>query len=48
MITHRLSNVLKADNIFVFENGNLYEQGTHDYLLQKKDVYYKLFKNEKN
>ena len=47
MITHRLSNVEKADNIIVFEKGNLTEQGTHSKLLKNKSVYYSLINDEK-
>ena len=46
MITHRLSNVINADKILVFEKGDLSEQGDHESLLKKKSVYYSLLKNE--
>ena len=46
MITHRLSNVINADKILVFEKGNLSEQGDHELLLKNKLVYYSLLKNE--
>ena len=35
MITHRLSNVINADKILVFEKGILSEQGNHELLLKK-------------
>ena len=46
MITHRLSNVINADKILVFEKGNLSEQGDHELLLKNKSVYYSLLNNE--
>ena len=46
MITHRLSNVINADKILVFEKGNLSEQGDHELLLKSKSVYYSLLNNE--
>ena len=46
MITHRLSNVINADKILVFEKGDLSEQGDHELLLNNKSVYYSLLNNE--
>ena len=46
MITHRLSNVINADKILVFEKGYLSEQGDHESLLKNKLVYYSLLNNE--
>lgn len=46
MITHRLSNVINADKILVFEKGDLSEQGDHESLLKNKSVYYSLLNNE--
>jgi len=46
MITHRLSNVINADKILVFEKGDLSEQGDHELLLKNKSVYYSLLNNE--
>ncbi|XWW51764.1 ABC transporter ATP-binding protein/permease [Planococcus sp. 11815] len=43
MVAHRLSTITHADQILVIDNGQLAEQGTHDELLQKRGVYYKLF-----
>ena len=48
MITHRLSNVINADKILVFEKGDLSEQGDHELLLKNKSVYYSLLNNEEN
>ena len=46
MITHRLSNVINANKILVFEKGDLTEQGDHESLLKNKSVYYSLLNNE--
>ena len=44
-VAHRLSTLRKADRIFVIENGQIKEMGTHRELLEKeKGVYRKLHK----
>jgi transcription-repair coupling factor (superfamily II helicase) len=43
IIAHRLSTVRNADKILVLHKGKLEEQGTHDELLVKKGLYYKLY-----
>ena len=42
VIAHRLSTIQKADNIIVLSKGEIMEQGTHDELMEKKGMYYKL------
>ncbi len=42
VIAHRLSTVEKADKIYVLDNGEIIEQGTHQELLSKKGKYYEL------
>lgn len=44
VIAHRLSTVMRADQILVLENGQIVEHGTHSDLLKKKGLYSKLFK----
>lgn len=43
MIAHRLSTVVNADRILVIDKGKLVEEGTHGELLQKGEVYKKLW-----
>ncbi|XP_067948635.1 ATP-dependent translocase ABCB1-like [Watersipora subatra] len=42
VIAHRLSTVKSANKIYVFQNGKVHEEGTHDYLMSIKGVYYSL------
>jgi len=41
-IAHRLSTIQGADQILVFHEGEIAEQGTHEELLARKGLYYKL------
>lgn len=43
LISHRLANVKKADKIYVLENGNVKESGTHSALMENGSDYYKLY-----
>ena len=43
-ISHRFSTIEKCDQIFVFENGRLVEQGKHDELLALQKRYFVLHK----
>lgn len=43
LISHRLSTVKMADRIFVVEQGQIVEQGTHDRLMQQQGLYASLF-----
>lgn len=42
-IAHRLKTVVDADQIIVLNNGSVAETGTHQELLSKKGLYYKLW-----
>lgn len=44
MIAHRLSTLRDADKLVVIENGKIPEAGTHNELIHKKGIYYKLYK----
>ena len=46
LISHRLANVVKADHIYVMENGSIPEDGTHDELLEKNGSYRKLWDSQ--
>ena len=43
LISHRLANVVGADNIYVLDQGNIVENGTHSKLLSKAGAYAKLW-----
>lgn len=47
VISHRLANVIKADNIYYLEDGIVKESGTHEELLKKGGRYYSLYKKQK-
>lgn len=43
MIAHRLSTVMNADRIYVFDNGQCEESGTHEELMSKEGLYRRMF-----
>ena len=43
-IAHRLNTIENSDKIYVFDNGRICEQGTHDELMKLKKRYYTLYK----
>lgn len=44
VIAHRLSTIRNADRIMVVDQGTIIESGSHNELLEKKGVYYNLYK----
>ena len=43
MIAHRLTTVQDADNIVVVDKGRIAEQGTHQQLMEKATLYYRMW-----
>jgi len=43
IIAHRLSTIQNADKIIVIHKGEIREEGTHQQLLAKRGIYYKLY-----
>ncbi len=48
VISHRLQNVVKAQNIYCMEDGEIVENGTHDTLIKKKGIYADMYKKQKD
>lgn len=46
LISHRLANVEKADNIYVLDKGSVVEYGKHEDLLKKNGVYKNLWTSQ--
>ena len=46
LISHRLSNIIGCDHIFVLQDGRLVEQGNHHNLLKMDGVYANLFESQ--
>lgn len=44
-VAHRLATVRNSNRILVLEHGEIAEEGTHESLISKKGVYYRLAKN---
>ena len=46
VIAHRLSTIQKSDTILVLKDGDVIEQGNHDYLMNKKGFYYSMYSSQ--
>lgn len=47
LISHRLANVVKADNIYYLENGSILESGNHQELMDQEGAYFTLYSRQK-
>lgn len=43
LISHRLANVVKADQIYLLKDGQIEECGTHEFLMKIEGAYHKLY-----
>jgi ATP-binding cassette subfamily B protein len=46
LIAHRLSTILHADTIHVLERGRIVESGTHADLVERKGLYYAMWRQQ--
>jgi ATP-binding cassette subfamily B protein len=46
LIAHRLSTIMHADTIYVLEKGKIVEQGSHSELVDKKGLYYAMWRQQ--
>jgi ATP-binding cassette subfamily B protein len=46
IIAHRISTIKNADKILVMDNGKIMEQGHHQYLIDKKGIYFELYEKQ--
>ena len=46
IISHRISTIKNADKILVMDNGRIVEHGHHQYLMDKKGVYFELYEKQ--
>jgi ATP-binding cassette subfamily B protein len=46
LIAHRLSTIMHADRIYVLERGRIVESGGHDELLDRKGLYFAMWRQQ--
>jgi ATP-binding cassette subfamily B multidrug efflux pump len=46
IIAHRISTIKNADKILVMDNGEIIEQGNHNYLMAQKGTYFELYEKQ--
>lgn len=46
IIAHRLNTIREADRIMVIDHGQIVEQGSHEELMARQGVYYRMFTNQ--
>ena len=46
LIAHRLSTIMHADRIYVLENGDITEMGSHEKLLEEKGLYFAMWRQQ--
>jgi len=46
IIAHRISTIKNADKILVMDNGQIIEQGNHEYLMLQKGTYFELYEKQ--
>lgn len=47
LISHRLSNVTESDCICMMDGGGIREKGTHEELMEKKGLYFRLYESQR-
>lgn len=48
IISHKITTIMGADNIYVFDGGRVVESGTHDELVTKQGIYRRIYDLQRN